>query len=430
MSRPNIENRTIFCKDNLDVMRGINSSCIDLIYLDPPFNKKKVFTAPIGSQAEGAVFSDIFKQADIKDEWLFLIEHKYNDIYKLIQAVKEISRSEYNWCYLTYMAVRLIECNRVLKDTGSLYLHCDPSMSHYLKLLLDCVFDEKNFRNEIIWCYTGPANTRKWFQRKHDIILFYAKSNLQVFNTKSVRIPYKSIGIGKGGDSDKIFKSGDNPQRVAELLKLGKIPTDWWADDFLSNISAWKKERTGYPTQKPLKLLERIIKASSNKGDFVLDPFCGCATTCVAAELLERNWVGIDVSPRAYELVQDRLNKGSLENGKRQTGLGSSTWQFEGKIFQRTDIPVRTDILNTPKHDYKQMKRLLFKEQSGKCALCKTTFEERHFEIDHFYPKSLGGVDSIENRQLLCGSCNRIKSNKSMEEAIAIAKKRNLIKKL
>ena len=131
----NIKNRTIFCRDNLDILRGINSESVDLVYLDPPFNKKKVFTAPIGSQAEGAEFSDIFKRADVKDEWLDLIEFDYPDIYKLISAVKEISPSDYNWCYLSYMAIRLIECHRVLKSTGSLYLHCDPTMSHYLKAL-------------------------------------------------------------------------------------------------------------------------------------------------------------------------------------------------------------------------------------------------------------------------------------------------------
>ena len=113
--KPNIANRTIFCRDNLEILRGINSDCIDLIYLDPPFNKKKTFTAPIGSKAEGAAFEDIFKKEDIKDEWLFLIEYKYKDIYKLIKAVKEISRGDYNWCYLVYMAIRLIECHRVLK---------------------------------------------------------------------------------------------------------------------------------------------------------------------------------------------------------------------------------------------------------------------------------------------------------------------------
>ena len=182
------------------------------------------------------------------------------------------------------------------------------------------------------------------------------------------------------------------------------------------------RESVDYPTQKPLKLLERIIKASSNKGDVVLDPFCGCATSCVTAETLERRWVGIDISPKAQQLVKTRLND------TKQLTLVSRAWKFTGRIIQRSDIPARTDMPVKPKHNYKQMRRMLFKEQAGRCALCRTWFEERHFEIDHFYPKSQGGVDSIENRQLLCSSCNRIKGDKSMEEAIAIVRQRDLIR--
>ena len=178
----NVSNRTIFCRDNLEVLRGINSNCIDLIYLDPPFNKKKTFTAPIGSKADGASFDDIFKRANVKDEWLLLIEHKYKDVFDFINAVKTISRGDYNWCYLVYMAVRLLECRRVLKTTGSLYLHCDSTMSHYLKVLLDCIFRENNFRNEIIWQRNdgrakGSQFRPKKFGSNTDTLLFYTKSN-------------------------------------------------------------------------------------------------------------------------------------------------------------------------------------------------------------------------------------------------------------
>ena len=158
----NIKNRTILCRDNLEILRGINSNCIDLIYLDPPFNKNKTFTAPIGTSAEGAEFKDIFEEKDVKDEWLRAIEIKHPKIYSLIDGVRSVS-NKYNWRYLSYMAIRLIECHRVLKVTGSLYLHCDPTMSHYLKLLMDCIFEEKNFRNEIIW----KRKTHKRVRKKH-----------------------------------------------------------------------------------------------------------------------------------------------------------------------------------------------------------------------------------------------------------------------
>ena len=145
----NVASRTIFCKDNLDIMQGINNDSIDLIYLDPPFNKNKIFTAPIGSSAEGASFSDIFREEDVKDEWVQTIKEDNHELYHFLDGIRNVS-NHYNFCYLAYMAIRLIKCQRILKKTGSLYLHYDPTMSHYLKLLLDCVFEEDNFRNEIV----------------------------------------------------------------------------------------------------------------------------------------------------------------------------------------------------------------------------------------------------------------------------------------
>lgn len=171
----NVEPRTIFCHDNLGVLRGINPQCIDLIYLDPPFNKKKVFTAPLGSAAAGASFSDIFRREDIKTEWVHSIATENNELHNLLVGIQSFS-NEYNYCYCVYMAIRLMECQRILVPTGSLYLHCDPTMSHYLKLVMDCVFGERNFRNEIIWGYRTGGASKRYFPRKHDIILHYGKS--------------------------------------------------------------------------------------------------------------------------------------------------------------------------------------------------------------------------------------------------------------
>lgn len=163
------------------------------------------------------------------------------------------------------------------------------------------------------------------------------------------------------------------------------------------------KERTGYPTQKPLKMLERIIKASSNKDDVVFDPFCGCATTCVAADRLRRNWIGIDISKKAVELVIDRI--------KTDQGL------FQ-EIIHRTDIPHRSDLGNIPPYNSPANKTKLYGEQSGNCNGCKTHFEVQHLEIDHIIAKSVGGTDHIGNLQLLCGNCNRIKGNRGQEYLI------------
>ena len=149
----NIKNRTIFCKDNLDVLQGINSESVDLIYLDPPFNKKKTFTAPIGSSAESASFKDYFREEDIKDEWVETIKEDHVELHNFLSGVKSVSDSKhylYNYCYLCYMAIRLIEMRRVLKDTGSIYFHCDPTMSHYIKIMMDTIFGEDNFGNYIL----------------------------------------------------------------------------------------------------------------------------------------------------------------------------------------------------------------------------------------------------------------------------------------
>ena len=334
LNNDSIKNRTIFCHDNLEILRGIDSDCVDLIYLDPPFNKKKEFTAPIGSSAEGASFSDIFREEDVKDEWLLDIKEDHYFIHDLLSTVKTIEgRSSYNFCYLAYMAIRLLECHRILKSTGSIYLHCDSTMSHYLKLLLDCIFGEANFRNEIIWCYTGPGIANRAFKRKHDIILFYAKSELTDFNPIRVSHKRQSVSVGASSYAAGSRTLEQAKQAEAEAIERGKAIEDWWSDiGSGSHIS--KNERTGYPTQKPLALLERIITASCPKGGIVLDPFCGCATTCVAAEKLERQWVGVDVSIKAYELVKTRMKK----EVERKDEL------FKEEVDFQTDPPVRTDM--------------------------------------------------------------------------------------
>ena len=207
------------------------------------------------------------------------------------------------------------------------------------------------------------------------------------------------------------LQPGAVPQQKRYLDEMLGTPVDTIWDD-VQPIQARSKERIGYPTQKPLALLERIIKASSHEGDVVIDPFCGCATACVAAENLGRRWIGIDISSKAVELVNIRL----------QQSMGNL---FHNRLVTaRTDIPRRTDI-DAPVH-YRQNKHILFGQQEGRCAGCRSAFEFRHFEVDHKIPQSSGGTDHIENLQLLCAHCNRIKGNRPQEYLVARLKELNI----
>ena len=340
MVTTSLKNRTIFCRDNLDILEGINSNSIDLIYLDPPFNKKKEFTAPIGSSAEGVSFMDWFREEDVKDEWVQNIKEDYDGLYKFLNGVKEYSNITekksnkhylYNYCYLTYMAIRLIEMQRILKDTGSIYLHCDPTMSHYIKLLMDLIFGEKNFRNEIVWCYSRPSTPKqKQLSRVHDILFWYSKGEKWVFNSDAIRQKYAGSSLSREGYvANKSKMTAGTP---VELSKIGKFPE---SRIYIPPLKGNAREYVGYPTQKPLPLLERIIKASSNEGDIVLDPFCGCATTCIAAEKLHRQWAGIDVSVKAYDLLRERL--------KKEVADPEKITEYQTKTNFYTDPPKRTD---------------------------------------------------------------------------------------
>ena len=377
--------------------------------MDPPFNKNKVFTAPIGSTAEGASFKDIFREEDIKEEWLGLIEENYPKIHSLIKGVKEFS-TKYNWCYLSYMAIRLIECHRVLKETGSLYLHCDPTMSHYLKLLLECIFEEKNFRNEIVWCYKSGGSGKKYFSKKHDVILFYNKDKNYKFNMIKEK-SYMGVGYSTGNKNVVLYKDKNDIFLGPYTLVNTK---DWWQIGMMATSS---KKRIGYPTQKPLALLERIIKASSNEGDVVLDPFCGCATTCVAAERLNRQWIGIDISEKAYFLVNQRLRK----------EVQQTIHEFNKKVIYRKDIPDRTDEGKIKHYRHPENKAHLYGKQEGNCNGCRQHFPYGNFEIDHIIPKVKGRSDKLGNLQLLCNLCNKRKGGGTMSELKVKLKKEGLM---
>jgi site-specific DNA-methyltransferase (adenine-specific) len=405
---PNWENRTLFLGDNLKVMRAMNSETIDLICTDPPFNKGKDFHATPDSLSAGSSFQDRWSwRDDVDQEWLDQI----TDDFPLLMNVIQGSRSSYGddmGAYLAFMAVRLLAMKRLLKPTGSIYLHCDPTASHYLKELMDAIFGKENFLNEIIWAYNSGGGTKKRFGRKHDVILFYSKTKDYFFNADAVRVPYDAT-IAKS--REHLFN--DN----------GKVMPDVWN---ISRPPNHSKEWLGYPTQKPLKVYETMILASSKPGDIVLDPFCGCATTLVAAEKLQRRWVGIDIWTQAHEAVRTRLEAQALV----QAGSGESPTLFDdGEFLLVKDVPERTDDGETaapflrvkqkvrePEYG-KRMSRsemydVLLSQDGPVCRGCDRRFDDpRYLELDHNTPRSDGGINHVSNRILLCSPCNRAKSN-------------------
>ena len=431
MTHPQIDNRTLFTGDNLEVMRTLNSESVDLIYLDPPFNKKFVFPIGKGDNKEFG-YKDIWGWESVPDEHnpflpyaellafneLFTSQHEDNMLVERAMAKKIVRFLEITgevagiaeMAYLSFMAARLVEMRRLLKPTGSIYLHCDSTMSHSLKLLMDIIFGGDNFRNEIVWHYENKLrdSRKRIWQAATDILLFYVKSRGNyTFNSQYIPLdkPRRYTKIQKV-DGKKVSVR-DKQGNVLYIESTRKLMDNVLRIPMLTGSG----ERTGYPTQKPLALLERVIAASSNEGDFVLDPFCGCATTCVAAERLDRQWCGIDVASHAADLVRNRLEE-ETQQGKLSD---KKVPQIHHRELAEGDCPIRTDLGETRS---KNIKQLLYGKQEGKCNLCKRHFEIRDFHIDHITPKSKGGPDVDRNLQLLCGSCNIIKGKKTMTNAV------------
>lgn len=305
----------LFYGDNLNVLtRHVADESVDLIYLDPPFNSARdhnlLFSEQDGRRSEEQVkaFKDTWQwDATAVAGFRELVE-RGGKLADTMQAFRLVVGQSDMLAYLTMMAPRIVQLHRVLKPAGSLYLHCDSVASHYLKLLLDAVFKPTNFRNEVIWRYRRWPTTARQFQKMHDVLLFYSKSDSKerAFHTL---YGYESLAPSTlatfGTKKQKAdFSSGRRKPGVEEAESSGPPMSDVWEVGIIAPIA---KERMGYPTQKPEKLLERVILASSNEGDVVLDPFCGCGTAVAVAHRLKRQWIGIDITHLAINLIRRRL---------------------------------------------------------------------------------------------------------------------------
>ena len=422
MAEPNFKNRTLYHGDNLDFLRGMNSESVHLIATDPPFNKNKDFHATPDSLSAGARFKDRWKwDKDVEEEWIDEIQDDWPAVWEIINAARAAYGDDMG-AFLCWLGVRLMEMHRVLRLDGSLYLHIDHTAHAYVKILLDAIFGHRNFRNEIVWFYPSMSAARKQFPKKHDSILFYAKSKNWTFNGDSVREQYNEKTI-KRYKKDVIFPGGYK----AKMNPKGRLPYSVWQIPPLRNVS---KENTGYPTQKPLALYERIIKASSNEGDIVLDPFCGCATTPIAAERLGRQWVGIDIWSGAYRIVLERLEQEKLVVREAEKAAQPHLITF-GDVYYEKNPPKRTDdnevaapvlklkrmrsVEPWQKLTHRQIVKVLIQAQSAEngviCAGCGRVLEKEFMELDHITPKSEYGENHILNRILLCRPCNGRKRN-------------------
>lgn len=472
-SVPHPLNRHLFVVDNYRLLKSMDTESIDLICTDPPFAKNDTFVGSlrpplteneiqreldtlkrwgIANPADAerldvvwptgettAMFTDIWSwESDVHEQWMDEIRDNRPSVLKVIETTRH-THSEGTAAYSAYMAIRLIECHRVLKSSGSLYLHCDNTANSYLRLLLDAIFGEKNFRNEIVWrigWVSGFKTQKRGWIRNHDTILYYVKSEEAAKRFNKEYLPYPA---------DYVRRDGKRP------TGKGFPVEDTWnchKGDVLDSImiKSFSGEKTGYPTQKPVALAERIVKASSDPGEVVFDPFAGCAYIPVAAERLGRQWIACDISPRALTVLRRQFEKfGYAVDGETPDGILASgditLARAEVTVRGPNELPTRVSpeddvesVKPLPPRRYKTQASIFSRTEmlefllglSEWGAWCcgfanwkqdyegSVTVERtiRNFELDHIDLKSKQGRHEIDNRAPLCPHHNSLKSDR------------------
>ena len=469
-------NRTLFIADNLTLLKSLDNESIDLICIDPPFAKNQTWVGalrPPMSKKERereletladwgirnredaahaciewpddgrnvAKFKDTWRwEDDVHEEWVKEIEGKHDSLARVTEAARS-AHGEDTAAYLTYMAIRLIEMRRVLKPTGSIFLHCDYSANSYLRLTMDAIFGSKNLKNEIVWKYNRWTAASTRFQKMHDVILWYAKGGRHTFN-KPLQ-PYADEDLiedtVRGVVDGKLVRLKDESGNYIRRQdpNMGVLMHDTWTD--INFIPPTSSERTGYPTQKPVALAERIVTAATNPGDVVLDCFAGCAYVPVAAERNGRQWIACDISPRSLTVLRRQFAKFRYAvNGTHEAEQPALIANADVTIRSPMDMPERTDEDPEPEKRSKPLPERTFKvpagpiperemlafllDLSGYTAWC-CGFANRmpdgtvvrttdNFHLDHIDPKSKDGSNQIPNRAPLCPRHNILKNDR------------------
>lgn len=403
----------LHCGDCLDVLKEIDSNSIDLIYLDPPFFKQKEYKQKTRDNSEEYSFNDKWK--DVNDYYLF-------------------------------MKKRILECKRVLKESGCIFLHCDQSAKHHLQLLLEEVFGSSNLRNEIIWKYRRWSNSKKTLLNSHQTIYFYSKSEIYKFNTiytqysASTNLDQILQDRARNENGKCVYRTDDDGNVILGKEKKGVPLSDVWDIPYLNPKA---KERTGYPTQKPILLLDRIIDIATDEGDTVLDPFCGSGTTLVAAQLKNRKWIGIDISEKAIELAKSRLDN-PIKTESNLLILGEDAYKtkdeytenllnslnahivqrnkgidgFLDRLFLGSHISIR---VQKPDESFEKAKRLLLSASNKKNCQLKILIVTHIGNEDSYSPTNV----DIENNLLVINS-HDVEINRYIEQLSEITKTDNI----
>ena len=480
VDRLNVPSRSIFIGDNLPVLRGINSDSVDLVYLDPPRNSGRTNIATVNGVAAGYEYDDTFTLEDMRSEWLEEIEVRQPDVLPVINAAK-VTHGHGMAAYLTFMGVRLVELHRILKPGGSIYLHCNPGASHYLKALMDGLLGPEQFKSEITWKRQLISSGPKRWRWTHDTILFYAGPRKYLWNQVTQHhspeyweryyrkedewglfqdLPLTKLGrrtddrsdVWRGIDPDEIGRYWDVPTRSLRLMypartdieqlstaeKLDLLDeaglVNWPASGSLPRYKIYAemsegerlsdvlttigpvirqaREDAGWPDQVPEDLLHLIVRASTNPGDVVLDPFCGSGTACVVAEQLGRHWVGIEQAQEGFDALSTRLD--------RELDLVGITAQHDPPDRTDTDM---MDVLPKPH----ELKSLLYGKQEGRCRSCEHQLPLHLLAVDRIDRRYSRRPEGIENLQLLCLHCKGLRGRSSPDYLVAELYRRGVL---